>query len=110
MKVRLMKRLLYTLIIATGLASSTVAADPIVAAGTEGFSVVVKPFLTKHCYDCHGDADGEGNLDLTKLSLKITTAARMATELEAKWYPDSVDQNWPQDFVVERFPWLEDYQ
>ena len=43
-------------------------------------------------------------------SIAIITTARMAEELEAKWYPDSVDQNWPQDFVVERFPWLKEYQ
>ncbi|MCA9146332.1 MAG: DUF1592 domain-containing protein [Planctomycetales bacterium] len=37
--------------------SSTVAA---------GFSDAMRPFLKSHCYDCHGNSEPEGDLDLTR--------------------------------------------
>lgn len=53
--------------------SSALAANPSVSDGAEGFSQVVKPFLARHCYDCHGDSDGEGGVDLTTLPLDLET-------------------------------------
>ncbi len=68
-----MKRFLCPAIIVLGLCSSAKAADPIVPDGSIGFEAVVKPFLEKHCYDCHGDADGEGDVDLSALPLELKT-------------------------------------
>ena len=69
-----MNRLIHTLIIATCLSSSAIAADPLAADGLDGFNASVKPFLQKHCSACHGDADGEGGIDLSKLSSTISNA------------------------------------
>jgi hypothetical protein len=69
-----MNKIFYILICVTVLSSSALAVDPIVATGPEGFNAVVKPFLTKHCYDCHGDDEPEGDLDLSALTLDIKTA------------------------------------
>jgi hypothetical protein len=78
-----MKQLFYTVLCVIGLSSGALAIDPIVSAGPEGFNAVVKPFLTKHCYDCHGDDEPEGDLDLTSLSLEIKTAAQAHGWLKA---------------------------
>jgi hypothetical protein len=85
-----MNRFVYALLFVVSLASPAFAADPVVADaivsdGAEGFNAVVKPFLTKHCYDCHSDDDdeGEAGVDLTAPSVDLKTAAQTDGWLKA---------------------------
>ncbi len=65
-----MNRLLFTLICSMGLfLPECLAAD-------EGYDEVVRPFLKKHCIECHGDAEGEADVDLSGTVGDITNATQ----------------------------------
>ncbi len=63
--------------------SVVAASDTVVPSGSEGFDTVVKPFLTNHCYDCHGDGTTKGGVDLTAMPLEIKTPAQASAWLKA---------------------------
>ncbi len=67
-----MKQIVPAIVLACGLT----AALPALAADTESqaFATHVKPFLTSHCFDCHGDSDGEAGVDLSVFPSTIATA------------------------------------
>ena len=78
-----MNRIVFTLLFVIGFSSSALAIDPIAPDGLEGFTKVVKPFLRKHCYDCHGDSDGEAGVDLSAFASTINTADQVGGWLKA---------------------------
>ena len=67
-----MKQSVPLILLVCGLAVdvSAFAADP----DSRTFAMNVKPFLTNHCYDCHGDSDGEAGIDLSAFASTIATA------------------------------------
>jgi hypothetical protein len=68
-----MRYLLSTLGIAVAFFSSSHSS---VAEERDEFSEGIAPFMQQHCLDCHGDADGEAGLDLTKFKPQITTVTQ----------------------------------
>ena len=78
-----MIRFVGTAILVSGLCTPTFAVDPIVPDGRAGFEAVVKPFLQKHCNDCHSDDNAEGELDLTTISPEVKSAKQVDDWLKA---------------------------
>ena len=78
-----MKRITLMWLCAIVFAKPTIAADPIVPEGIQGFRSVVKPFLTKHCAECHRGREGEGGVDITSFPHELKTAAQANKWLKA---------------------------
>ncbi len=47
------------------------------ATAAETWSEKLRPFVQAHCLDCHGDAEGDGGLDLSTLSTELSDAEVM---------------------------------
>jgi hypothetical protein len=91
------------------------AAVPALAADFDSptFETHVKPFLTKHCYDCHGDSDGEAGVDLSVFPVTIATADQVAgwlkvlDQLQAGLMPPLDESRPDSQERVQAIGWME---
>ena len=54
--------------------------------GNDSFESTVKPFLSRHCFDCHSGADAEAGVDLSELRVDFSvdeTANRWVDVMQA---------------------------
>jgi len=56
----------------------SIGAAPPVADQAAGFREHVTPLVSRFCVECHGDADPEGGLSLTKVSSAMETPVQIA--------------------------------
>jgi hypothetical protein len=66
------EQLIYTLVAATGLASSTLAADAVVPEGIAGFKMAADPFIQDYCVDCHDDSTQKGKFRVDDINPYIS--------------------------------------
>lgn len=67
----------------------------------------VKPFLRKHCFDCHGDSDGEAGINLASFPDRIETAEEAAGWLRVLEQVQA-DRRFPISNAIDRRVFLDE--
>ena len=108
-----MRQLAFTLLCLVLLALPAKAEETVVPDGTEGFNTVVKPFLTKHCFDCHGSTEGEGDFNAAALPAEIRSGEDAGvwltalTQLQAGLMPPLAEERPNSAAQAQVMNWIE---